>query len=257
MIDSDSADFFVLAHERGHEVDALPLWAGARPDLVQFDGDPPPGERVDLFDLPGVFQLHNVLSPAECRQFRLITDTLGYHTDAPVSLPHSVRHMANLNWVVDDQICEAVFARCQPQLTDHIGGAPSLGLNARFRFYRYQAGDYFKPHTDGSWPGSRAVDGCLQADAFGDRWSQLTFLLFLSDDFEGGHTRFYPDGLEGEAFPGRTPLGSALCFPHGGHPQQSIHAGETVRRGIKYIIRTEILYGRTPGAEALQRDWIY
>jgi hypothetical protein len=54
MIDSNSADFFVLAHERGHEVDALPLWASARPDLVQFD-------------------------------------------DAPVSLPHSVRHMANLN----------------------------------------------------------------------------------------------------------------------------------------------------------------
>ena len=257
MMDSDSADFFVLAHERGHEVDALPLWAGARPDLVQFDDDPPPVERVDLSDLPGVFQLHHVLSPAECRQFRLITDTLGYHADAPVSLPHSVRHMANLNWVVDDQICEAVFARCQPQLTDHIGGAPSLGLNARFRFYRYQAGDYFKPHTDGSWPGSRAVDGRLQADAFGDRWSQLTFLLFLSDNFEGGHTRFYPDGLEGEAFPVHTPLGSALCFPHGGHPQQCIHAGETVRRGIKYIIRTEILYGRTPGAEALQRDWIY
>ncbi len=58
MIDSDSADFFVLAHERGHEVDALPLWAGARPDLVQFDDDLPPVERVDLSDLPGIFQLH-------------------------------------------------------------------------------------------------------------------------------------------------------------------------------------------------------
>ena len=32
----------------------------------------------------------------------------------------------------------------------------ALGINARFRFYRYQAGDYFKPHTDGAWPGSRA-----------------------------------------------------------------------------------------------------
>jgi hypothetical protein len=36
-----------------------------------------------------------------------------------------------------------------------------------------------------------------------------------------------------------------------------VHAGETIRRGIKYIIRTEILYRRTPGAEMLQRDWIY
>ena len=39
--------------------------------------------------------------------------------------------------------------------------AQALGLNARFRFYRYGPGDYFLPHTDGSWPGSRVRDGQL------------------------------------------------------------------------------------------------
>ena len=33
----------------------------------------------------------------------------------------------------------------------------AVGLNARFRCYKYQGGDYFKFHTDGSWPGSLAV----------------------------------------------------------------------------------------------------
>ncbi len=251
------ADFFVLAHEPGHDQEALPLWANAREGLIHFDEAPAPVERIDLPDLPGVFQLHNVLSPGECEQFRLIVDTLGFHEDAPVSLPHSVRHMHNLNWLVDESICGTLFSRCQPQLTELIGGAPSLGLNARFRFYRYQPGDYFKTHTDGSWPGSAVVDGKLQVDAFGDRWSQLTFLLLLSSDYDGGHTRFYPEGESGEAIPVHTPLGSALCFPHGGHPQHYPHAGEKIRRGIKYIIRTDVLYGRTPESEKIQRRWMY
>ena len=178
----EEADFYVLAHEPGHDEEALPLWASAREGLIRFNETGPPVERIDLPDLPGVFQLHNVLSSEECEQFRLIVDTLGFHDDAPVSLPHSVRHMRNLNWLVDESICGTLFSRCQPQLTELIGGAPSLGLNARFRFYRYQPGDYFKTHTDGSWPGSAVVDGKLQADAFGDRWSQLTFLLLLSSD---------------------------------------------------------------------------
>ena len=253
----EEADFYVLAHEPGHDQEALPLWASAREGLIRFDETGPPVERIDLPDLPGVFQLHNVLSSEECEQFRLIVDTLGFHDDAPVSLPHSVRHMRNLNWLVDESICGTLFSRCQPQLTELIGGAPSLGLNARFRFYRYQRGDYFKTHTDGSWPGSAVVDGKLQVDAFGDRWSQLTFLLLLSGDYDGGHTRFYSEGESGEAIPVHTPLGSALCFPHGGHPQHYPHAGEKIRRGVKYIIRTDVLYGRTPGSEKLQRRWMY
>ena len=87
------ADFYVLTHEPGHDQEALPLWASAREGLIRFDDAPPPVERVDLPDLPGVFQLHNVLSPGECKQFRLIADTLGFHEDAPVSLPHSVRQL--------------------------------------------------------------------------------------------------------------------------------------------------------------------
>ena len=54
------ADFYVLTHEPGHDQEALPLWASAREGLIDFNDAPPPVERVDLPDLPGVFQLHNV-----------------------------------------------------------------------------------------------------------------------------------------------------------------------------------------------------
>ena len=67
-----------------------------------------------------------------------------------------------------------------------------LGLNNRFRFYRYSKGDYFKPHTDGSWPHSKIINGEFVDDAYGDgRESAMTFLILLSDDYDGGETVFY------------------------------------------------------------------
>ena len=49
-------------------------------------------------------------------------------------------------------------------------------------------------------------------DAYGDRWSQLTFLIYLDDDYEGGETSFLVDELGRAVMPGggRAPPGSEL-----------------------------------------------
>ena len=52
----------------------------------------------------------------------------------------------------------------------------------------------YRPHVDGAWPGSGFSEGKVLFDAFGDRWSRLTFLLYLNDGFEGGATTFYTPG---------------------------------------------------------------
>lgn len=58
-------------------------------------------------------------------------------------------------------------------------------------------GNVYRPHIDGAWPGS-GVDsrGQYKFDAYGDRWSRLTFLVYLNDDFEGGHTTYYTASVE-------------------------------------------------------------
>ncbi len=128
----------------------------------------------------------------------------------------------------------------------------ALGLNARFRFYRYRSGDYFSPHTDGAWPGSEVINGELVHNAYEDRWSQLTFLLFLSDDYDGGATQFFVD-RNNHRLPAsnpnlarivsvKTPIGGVLCFPHGLHPMHCLHSSEPVTRGCKYIIRSDVLF---------------
>ena len=55
----------------------------------------------------------------------------------------------------------------------------AVGLNERFRFYRYTEGEYFNWHGDGSF---------LRSD--GER-SLFTAMLYLNDGFEGGTTDFW------------------------------------------------------------------
>jgi hypothetical protein len=125
-------------------------------------------------------------------------------------------------------------------------------VNRCFMIYRYGPGDFFAPHTDGSWPGSRVIDGELVDNAYHDRWSQLSFLLFLTEDYVGGATQFYvsPDNSLTPArrpdtaavIDVRTPVGGALCFPHGVHPLHCMHASQEITSGTKYIIRSDILF---------------
>ena len=244
---TDSGDpFYIIARQPGAENPAIPTWAsrGSNPAGLeeQYSGAV---TRVPVDGVPGAFQLLNLASAEECARLVAVTETIGYLEDAAVSLPRSIRHNDSATWVADDLSMEILWRRAAPLIrsTDDFDGKPAVGLNARLRFYRYGPGDYFGPHTDGSWPGSRVVDGKLLDNAFDDRWSQLTFLLYLSDDFEGGATRFHVNPLNPEETVDlRTPLGGALCFPHGMHPLHCVHASEPIRSGTKYIIRSDVLF---------------
>ena len=245
-----SGPLYIVTHEPGLETGPLPTWADRGDGAVQFDAVPAPVERVEIEGVPGAFQLRKVLSPGECRQFVALAENCGFHDDSPVSLPHSVRHNANLNWVVSESIDGEIWTRCAPHVRDRVGGMTARGLNARFRFYRYRAGDFFKPHTDGAWPGSRVIDGNLVTDAYGIT-SWYTFLLFLSGGYQGGRTQFHVEGDTGlpvswghpaKVVSVETAMGDALCFPHGSHPMHCVHSGEVVASGTKYIIRSDILF---------------
>ena len=251
-----TSDFYVIAHEAGAENNAIPCWANRDNNPVALDPDRNAAiERHDIEDVPGAFQLLNVLSTSECERIVELSESLGYLEDAAVSLPRAIRHNDSFTWVIDDATNDIIWQRCQSLLNDNHkfnAGKNALGINSRFRFYRYGPGDFFAPHTDGSWPGSRVIDGELVDNAYNDRWSQLSFLLFLSGDYEGGATQFYvsPDNSHTPArrpddavvIDVRTPVGGALCFPHGVHPLHCMHASQEITSGTKYIIRSDILF---------------
>ncbi|PKG74315.1 oxidoreductase [Shewanella sp. Choline-02u-19] len=248
--------FFVAAFEPGAEHPALPAWGNStlNPAKLSSDFDISQVERRELADVPGAFQLLNVLSKDECKRLIEISEQLEFLPDAAVSLPRSVRHNDSLTWIVDPKTDGTIWQRIAHLMDDRQGifnGDKALGINARFRFYRYSQDDYFKPHSDGSWPGSRIIDNQLIANAYPDRFSQMTFLILLSEDFEGGETRFLVNandatkpakaGDEVVNVDVRTPAGGVLCFPHGMHPMHCIHSSVAITKGVKYIIRTDVL----------------
>lgn len=248
-------DFYIVAHEPGAQHPNLPTWASHAKNPFELASAKSDVVRQDIPQVPGAFQLLNVLTPQECDRLIATTEALGYLPDAAVSLPRNVRHNDNLTMVVDELTDETIWQRVASLFTpndENFQGLNPLGINARFRFYRYQEGDFFKKHIDGSWPGSRVINEELITQAYDDRWSQMTFLILLSDGFDGGATRFWvnkndptlPARQEKDAnvVDVRTPKGGVLVFPHGHHPMHCLHGSQTITAGTKYIIRTDVLF---------------
>jgi len=113
------------------------------------------------------------------------------------------------------------------------------GLNERLRFLRYDPGDFFAQHRDGSY---RRDDGSSQ--------SYLTLMLYLNSgggvDYEGGETCFLLDTRFAREAPGsmgspdviHTPqTGDVLIFAH-----PVLHQGNEVLSGRKYAVRTDVMY---------------
>jgi len=110
-------------------------------------------------------------------------------------------------------------------------------------FSRYLPGTHFGPHYD--------TPTVLN---FSER-SLQTLIIYLNDDFEGGHTNFLDDQKQpaesydnSQYFTGDpaniicqqyAKTGSAIIFNH-----HILHEGEMVQRGNKFILRADIIYKR-------------
>lgn len=105
-----------------------------------------------------------------------------------------------------------------------------IGLNERLRFLRYDPGQHFSPHFDGSYP---------RPDGSGER-SFLTLLLYLNVGYEGGFTTFYgPDGDEpGSEAVGVEPAPGRVIL----HEHALLHGVPPLEAGRKYVVRTDVMF---------------
>lgn len=216
------------------------------PPIFRRDDVPPPVERHDVPFVSGAFCLSNVLSPRECRYFRDIATKLGYEPHHPTAIPRPTG-IDCCEWLISDDLHAAIYQRVHQHLVASVEGhdnAKLLGIHKRFRLFRYGANTVYRPHIDGSWPESRLLDGKYHCDVNGPSKSYYTFLFYLSDDFDGGETRFYSynNGAKRlEARGVRPREGAALVFPQG-NVASLVHEGAALSRGVKYVIRTDVLY---------------
>eukprot|EP00956_Cyclotella_meneghiniana_P011761 scaffold16521_cov66-Cyclotella_meneghiniana.AAC.24 len=229
------------------------------------------------------FMLENVLSAPECDRLLAATEMAGYCPDEPLAGQPGASILAHACvWVVDHLMERSIFDRVKrflpsyEQPTEQPETFNPIGINRRFRFYRYVPGRYYRPHIDGAWPSSgfdvngnyrydindiankngmqfvpkneesqdlkAAQTECSQSRP---QLSRLTFLIYLNDDFVGGNTTFFVPAKDQEgvlnAFPVKPSRGCVLVFPHG-TCDAPLHEGSPVLKGCKYVIRTEVEY---------------
>jgi prolyl 4-hydroxylase len=176
-----------------------------------------------------IFVIHNFCTVQECAAFIAQSEQAGYEeatitTAAGFVMNKDVRDNARL--IRDDtELAARLGQRAEPFLPPRIRNRHFVGFNERFRFYRYDPGEKFAPHWDGYFERDNGEQ------------SQLTFMVYLNDDFTGGETKFYLDNgwPRLEVKPER---GMALVFVH-----RQLHEGAPVIQGRKYVIRTDVIYG--------------
>jgi predicted 2-oxoglutarate/Fe(II)-dependent dioxygenase YbiX len=174
-----------------------------------------------------IVTIEGFASAAECDDLVRLAERAGFD-DAPVTTAMGFVMMPDLRnntrVILDDAPRAAgLWTRMQSLAgAPTRGGSRPIGLNERFRFYRYAPGQFFRWHRDGAF-----VRDARER-------SLSTVMLYLNDDFEGGSTDFDLGDEEIRVVPAR---GMALIFDH---PLR--HQGAPVVRGRKYVLRTDVMY---------------
>ncbi|MGK0364552.1 MAG: putative 2-oxoglutarate/Fe(II)-dependent dioxygenase YbiX [Saprospiraceae bacterium] len=169
-----------------------------------------------------IWTIDNFLTKQECENLILFSEQKGYD-EAKVSLSGGAKMIKGIrnnyrlmyqNKNLADKFWEILKDSCPAEIEEN----KARGLNEQFRFYKYESSQRFKRHIDGRFKQNDKEE------------SRITFMIYLNDDFEGGETKF-----DNVTILPKT--GTALCFIH-----EQKHEGCPVTEGVKYVIRTDVMY---------------
>ena len=178
---------------------------------------------------PGIFTITDFLSSSECSSHiaRSEKDGFSYATFGGIDQKQTSMPGYRNNYRVlfeDHEIAADFWLRSRERIPQIVDGHQTIGISERFRFYRYDKGQFFGRHPDGP---TRRHNG---------ERSRLTFIVYLNDNFEGGETIFDNVTIEPQT-------GMALIFIHG-----LMHEGAEVLAGRKYVLRTDVMCTAKPFA---------
>lgn len=166
-----------------------------------------------------IITVENFLTEQECSEFIDLGENSGFEM-AKIDTGSLMPEVRNNDRAFHENhaLAEKLFKRLQPYVVPKIGNSIAVGLNELFRLYKYQKGQQFKGHQDGSF-----IRNDVEA-------SYYTFLIYLNDGYEGGETIF----LKYKIVPRK---GMGLIFLH-----KLYHEGGEVLNGTKYVMRSDIMY---------------
>jgi prolyl 4-hydroxylase len=172
------------------------------------------------------FTVADLLSANECTEAIDFAERKGFE-EAPITTAmgfvHNKDYRNNRRVMTDHpEFANTLWERLRPHIPSELGPWTAIGLNERLRIYRYDHGNFFRPHSDGAFRRNASER------------SLFTVIIYLNDGYKGGKTAF-------EDFAVTPVTGSALCFLH---PLR--HEGCTVEKGTKYALRTDAMFRTSP-----------
>eukprot|EP00984_Skeletonema_dohrnii_P003305 scaffold1099_cov143-Skeletonema_dohrnii-CCMP3373.AAC.3 len=213
-----------------------------------------------------VFVARNALSSKECEDWIKYAENSGYDTVAhPATKWIAHRECSRLqknDWTMAHRLfgrIQQVVAEASKQLdifdkSTRVNSSYAnksyqpITCNPNLRLYKYTKGQWFGKHIDDTnkieW---RGEDTPYAAKDVAETHTEITVLFYLSS-CKGGATRFHlpkstkKKGRGDDGSVAFTPTqGAVLLHVHGDNCLE--HEAEPVIDGIKYVLRTDIVYG--------------
>lgn len=173
-------------------------------------------------------EVFNMFDPMYCDQYIKMAEEKGFEKSKINSYGEQVDNKAVRNnsrmFFSGPGLAHMLWGVLKNHIPKEYEGKKLSRVGDYFRIYKYEAGQYFKAHKDGSveLPGESSL---------------LTMLIYLSDNDAG--TTLMPYGPSQEwAYKNIECIkGKILIFNH-----DQWHKGDTVTSGVKYVLRTDIFY---------------
>ena len=169
-----------------------------------------------------IFTIEDFWTAERCEEFIRMSEAMGYE-EATVETEKGhkrIEEVRNNQRILrkDEALAQEIWEQVKDAVPSPLGNSIAVGINELFRFYKYDPGQEFKRHRDGSYIRS-------ESEA-----SYFTLMIYLNEDFSGGETTFNTVTI-------RPKTGTCLLFLH-----DLEHEGSALISGTKYVLRTDIMY---------------
>jgi hypothetical protein len=183
--------------------------------------------------------LKGVFTSTECNNFINLATETGFTKASLYTDNTGTEHFSDIRksqrCIIDSHVfAAALMNRLRPYIPEEMNGKPLVGINERLRILKYGPGDEFKPHVDGKY---MSPNGSI---------SQITILIYLNDGYKGGYTCFH----NGETWLPVIPETGMVVL----QDQDLYHGVPPLEEGVKYAIRTEVMYQLPPPTQGLYKD---
>lgn len=218
-----------------------------------------------------IHKIESFLQPQECEYFINWAENHGFEECQQAEI-REYAHRENGRIQIDDaDLAQQIYSRLLPLLPSTVDGIAPRGCSSNVRFYRYTVGQRFGKHIDeshhdealcgvtkytlliylnGSEPMASQSSSSTAATNAVDCPSDVSAAQYVDNHITevdivkctGGDTVFYKRHHDTDALLEVSPqMGMLLLHGHGS--KCLTHEGREVTSGVKYLLRTDVVYG--------------